>query len=268
MKSSLNFYTTIASQNISTTTSSISKVGLKFKIFVLITVFLCLLIPKQTHAQNDGAAIAGAVGALALVGAGVAAVEQMKERAELTATQWVLSNHPEMSSFSLKTVDFDGKKVKDMSSASVISFKIQEFEPEDNPVLNGKKYVLLGFTSHGWINEYGIDFNKVKWFMINRSEWTKMMVAYVKVASGVTSDVESDIINGKIVNRGVRVKGKSMIPFYKMEGDMYVVTDYSNEMKFVYNERSLGIFLKDTRDLVQIKRGSLIELHDFFYEEN
>ena len=268
MKSSLNFYTTIASQNISTTTSSISKVGLKFKIFVLITVFLCLLIPKQTHAQNDGAAIAGAVGALALVGAGVAAVEQMKERAELTATQWVLSNHPEMSSFSLKTVDFDGKKVKDMSPASVITFKIQEFEPEDNPALNGKKYVLLGFTSHGWINEYGIDFNKVKWFMINRSEWTKMMVAYVKVASGVTSDVESDIINGKIVNRGVRVKGKSMIPFYKMEGDMYVVTDYSNEMKFVYNERSLGIFLKDTRDLVQIKRGSLIELHDFFYEEN
>ncbi len=268
MKSSLNFYTTIASQNISTTTSSISKVGLKFKIFVLITVFLCLLIPKQTHAQNDGAAIAGAVGALALVGAGVAAVEQMKERAELTATQWVLSNHPEMSSFSLKTVDFDGKKVKDMSSASVISFKIQEFEPEDNPVLNGKKYVLLGFTSHGWINEYGIDFNKVKWFMINRSEWTKMMVAYVKVASGVTSDLESDIMNGKIVNRGVRVKGKNMIPFYKMEGDMYVVTDYSNEMKFVYNERSLGIFLKDTRDLVQIKRGSLIELHDFFYEEN
>jgi hypothetical protein len=229
-----------------------------FKMTVLVSILICIIAPQQLKAQSDGAAIAGAVGALALVGAGVAAVEQMKESAELTATQWVLSNHPEMSSFSLKTVDFDGKKVKDMSSASVITFKIQEFEPEDNPVLNGTKYVLLGFTSHGWINEYGIDFNKVKWFMM----------AYAKVASGVTSDLESDVMNGKIVNRGVRVKGKSMIPFYKMEGDMYVVTDYSNEMKFVYNERSLGIFLKDTRDLVQIKRGSLIELHDFFYEEN
>jgi len=267
MKSSVNFYTT-ESQHIPTKASVINMVGIKFRGFALIMVFLCLLIPKQTHAQNDGAAIAGAVGALALVGAGVAAVEQMKERAELTATQWVLSNHPEMSSFSLKTVDFDGKKVKDMSSASVITFKIQEFEPEDNPVLNGKKYVLLGFTSHGWINEYGIDFNKVQWFMVNKSEWTKMMVAYVKVASGETSDVESDVINGKIVNRGVRVKGKNMIPFYKMEGDMFVVSDYSNEMKLVYNERSLGIFLKNTRDLVQIKRGSLIELHDFFYEGN
>ena len=77
---------------------------------VIVSIFICLIVPKQLKAQNDGAAIAGAVGALALVGAGVAAVEQMKESAELTATQWVLSNHPEMSSFSLKTVDFDGKK--------------------------------------------------------------------------------------------------------------------------------------------------------------
>ena len=57
------------------------------------------------------------------------------------------------------------------------------------------------------------------------------------------------------------------IPFYQLSGDMYVVTDYSNDMKFIYNERSLGIFLKDTRDLVQIKRSSLIELHEFFFEE-
>ncbi|MEC7772616.1 MAG: hypothetical protein VX798_15645 [Bacteroidota bacterium] len=225
-------------------------------------------MPNQSKAQNDGAAIAAGVGALALIGAGVAAVEQMKERAELTATQWVLSNHPEMTSFSLKTIDFDGKKVKDMSSATLISFKIQEFEPKEDSVLDGQKFVLLGFTSHGWINEYGIDFSKVKWFMLDKTEWTKMMTAYVEVASGSDSVSEETIVEGKIVNRGVRVKGKNVLPFYKMSGDMYVVTDYSNEMKFVYNERSLGIFLKDTRDLVQIKRGSLIELHEFFFEEN
>jgi len=57
------------------------------------------------------------------------------------------------------------------------------------------------------------------------------------------------------------------VPFYKISGDMYVVTDYSNEMKFIYNERSLGIFLKDTGDLVQIGRGSIIEIHDFFFED-
>ncbi|WP_405412905.1 hypothetical protein [Maribacter sp. Asnod1-A12] len=232
-------------------------------------IILSLFTPNQNNAQDNGAIVAGAVGTLAAIGVGVAAVEQMKERAELTATEWLLANNPNITSFSLKTIDFEGKKLKDMSSASVITFKIQEFVPTDKPTLDGKKQVLLGFTSHGWINEYGIDFNKIKWFLIDREEWTNMMVSYVKVASGESnnSKVESTITNGKIVNKGVKLKNKMTIPFYQLSGDMYVVTDYSNEMKFIYNEKSLGVFLKETRDLVQIKRGSLIELHEFFFED-
>ncbi len=83
----------------------------------------------------------------------------MEEKAELTATQWILSNNPELTSFSLKTLSFDGKKLKDMSETSVITYKIQEFTPTDNPELDGRKQVLFGFTSQGWINEYGIDIN-------------------------------------------------------------------------------------------------------------
>ncbi len=240
---------------------------MKSTIVVLLTFLIFL--PQHHNAQDNGAAIVGAVGALAAIGVGVAAIEEMKERAELTATEWVLSNHPEMTSFSLKTIDFEGKKLKDMSSASVITFKIQEFIPADKPELDGRKQVLLGFTSYGWINEYGIDFTKVKWFLIDEVEWTKMMVSYVKVASDEKNNtkLEATLREGKIVNKGVRVKSKMEIPFYQLSGDMYVVTDYSEELKFIYNERSLGIFLKDTRDLVQIKRGSLIEIHDFFFAE-
>lgn len=238
----------------------------QLKLFVLV---LILFFPKKNNAQDNGAAVAGAVGALVGVGVGIAAVEQMKERAELTATEWLLANNPEMTSFSLKTLDFDGKKLKDMSSTSVITFKIQEFEPMDNPILDGKKQVLLGFTSYGWINEYGIDFSKIKWFLVDQQEWTKMMVAYVGAASGKEdrSTVQATLEKGKIVNKGVKVKSKMAIPFYKLSGDMYVVKDYSDEMKFIYNERSLGIFLKETNDLVQIKRGSLIDIHEFFFED-
>ena len=237
---------------------------------VIIALFTILIfIPKQSRAQDNGAAIAGAAVALTAIGVGIAAVEQMKERAELTATEWLLTNNPEITSFSLKTIDFDGKKLKDMSSASVITFKIQEFMPSDKPELDGKKQVLLGFTSNGWINEYGIDFTKIKWFLLDEAEWTRMMVAYVKVASDEKNDtnLKSTLREGKIVNKGVRVKSKMVIPFYQLSGDMYVVADYSSDMKFIYNERSLGIYLKDTRDLVQIKRGSLIELHEFFFDD-
>jgi hypothetical protein len=48
---------------------------------------------------------------------------------------------------------------------------------------------------------------------------------------------------------------------------MYVITDYSEDLKLLYNERSLGIYLKDTKDLVQIARGGIIEIHEFFFEE-
>ncbi|WP_243471545.1 hypothetical protein [Winogradskyella sp. MH6] len=227
------------------------------------------MIPSNILAQDKGDVALGIAGGLLAIGSGIAAVEQMKESAELTATQWVLSNLPEKTSFSLKTLDFDGKKLKDMSSVSVISFKIQEFTPGDKPELNGKKEVLLAFTSQGWINEYGINFDKIKWFLIDADEWMNMMVAYVKVASDEKDEasLEKTLEEGRVVNKGVKIKSKLTIPFYKLEGDMYVVTDYSEDMKLLYNERSLGIFLKDTKDLVQMGRGDLIKIHEFFFDE-
>ncbi|APS40242.1 MULTISPECIES: hypothetical protein [unclassified Salegentibacter] len=233
-------------------------------------VFLVLLsiLPKNMQSQGEGEAIAAVAGGLLAIGAGVAAVEQMKEQAELTATQWILENQPNLESFSLKTLDFDGKKLKDMSSASVMTFKIQEFEPSDKPDLNGKKQILFGFTSYGWISEYGIDFTKVKWHLIDADEWMNMMIAYAKVSSDKSNEnlIEETLRDGKIVNKGVKTRKGEDIPFYKLDGDMYLVTDYSPEMKIIYNEKSLGIFLKETRDLVQISRGAIIDIHEFFYE--
>lgn len=41
---------------------------------------IVFMLPKHNHAQDKGTVVAGAVGALAAIGTGVAAVEQMKER--------------------------------------------------------------------------------------------------------------------------------------------------------------------------------------------
>lgn len=236
------------------------------KKITLVFLIVLSIIPKNMNSQNEGEAIAALAGGLLAIGAGVAAVEQMKEQAELTATEWILSNQTELENFSLKTLDFDGKKLKDISSASVMTFKIQEFEPSDKPKLTGKKQILFAFTSRGWISEYGIDFSKVTWQLIDANEWMNMMIAYSKVASEKTNEnlIRESLKDGKIVNKGVKTKKGEDIPFYKLEGDMYLVTDYSPEMKIIYNEKSLGIYLKETRDLVQISRGSIIEIHEFF----
>ena len=61
---------------------------------------------------------------------------------------------------------------------------------------------------------------------------------------------------------------KLEIPFFKLEGDMYVTTDYSNEMKLIYNENSLGIFIKKSQDLVQMRRSTVIDIHEFLFPNN
>jgi hypothetical protein len=236
---------------------------------ITLLIIVLLLFPKKVEAQNNAAGTLAAVAGLAAIGAGIFAADQMEEQAELTATQWILKNHPELTSFSLKTLAFNGKKLKDMSSVSVILYNIQEFQPQEKPVLNGKKQVLFGFTSNGWVSESGVNFDKVKWYLIDESEWVKMMTSYVKVASGINDNslIKNKLIEGKIVNKGLKVNGKLVVPFFELSGDMYVVTDYSSEMKFIYNERSLGIFLKDTRDLVQIGRSEIIDIHEYFFSK-
>lgn len=230
-------------------------------------IILCVIIPRNNFAQSNGAGIAAVAGGIIAIGAGIMAVEDMQERMELTATQYLLANHSEISNFSLKTIDFSGKKVKDLSKTSVLSFKIQEFIPKDNPELNGRKHVLLAFTSYGWVNDQGIDFSKVNWYLIDSEEWSNMMTAYAKVSSSEKNDItiKEKLATGVIVNRGVRVKGKLEIPFFKLEGDMYVTTDYSKEMKLIYNENSLGIFIKKSQDLIQMRRSTVIDIHEFLF---
>jgi hypothetical protein len=232
-------------------------------------IILCLLVSfsfKSQAQKNEG--IIAAVAGIAAIGGAIAINAQMKEMAELKATEWILNEYPEFTSFSLKTLDFDAKKKKDASAVSIVTYKIQLFEPSDKPDLNGKKYVLFAFLSDGWVSQNGLDFSRFMWYLVDEKEWINMMTSYIKVASDEksTENINKVLKEGKIVNKGVKVRGKLVLPFYKLEGDMYVVTDYSEMMKLLYNEKSLGIFLKKTRNLVQIGRGDIIEIHDFLVD--
>jgi hypothetical protein len=221
----------------------------------------------KSRAQNDNGAIAAVVG-LAAIGSAIAINAQMKEMAELKATEWILNEHPEFTSFSLKTLEFDAKKKKDASAVSIVTYKIQLFTPSNDIELDGKKYVLFSFLSHGWVSQNGLDFNKFMWHLVDEAEWLSMMTSYAKVSSGEDDGevIKNALKEGKIVNKGIKIKSKLVLPFYKLEGDMYVVTDYSEMMKLIYNEKSLGVYLKKTRNLVQIGRGDIIEIHEFLVE--
>lgn len=243
------------------------------RVIILLAVIHLISINK-IPAQNEGA-IAAVAGAVA-IGSAIASIENLKEQFELSATEWFLSNNGDITNFRLQTLDLQGKKLKDMSSTSVITFKIQEFDPLKLPKnsysfdnLDGKKYILLSFTSSGWLNNYGINLDLLKWFIIDEEKWIDMMISYIEAASGENNKnlIENTLRAGKIVNNGVKIKSKNIIPFYKIGPDMYLTIDYDENMKFIYNERSFGIYLKDTKDLVQMSRNVVIDINNFFFDD-
>ena len=97
------------------------------------------------------------------------------------------------------------------------------------------------------------------------------MVEYVKLASLTARTEMSDeeirrhLTDGFVTDKGIIVGKEKKIGFLSLEGDMYNVSDYSDEIKLVYNEGSLGIYLKETRDLVQIKRKTVLSSHNFLF---
>ena len=239
------------------------------KKFFTLALIAAILIPSSTKSQNNDGAAAAAAGLLA-IGAGIAAVEQLKEQLEQKAVEEVLTAYPNLINFELKTGSLKGTKMKDLSSVGIVTFEITDLD-------TSKKYVLFAFLSNGWSNQFGVDYSKLKWKLFSRNEWNKLMQAYIKTASKIEISID-DVASSKIVNKGVQQNKKFIIEFSKIKGDVYYTSDYSDEFKIVFNERSLGLYLKQSNpdefrrggprgDLVQIRRNSIIRAHSFLNSE-
>ena len=235
------------------------------KRFLIISLVLIILTPSKISSQNNDGAAAAAAGILA-IGAGIAAIEQLKEQLEQKAVEEVLTAYPDLINFELKTGSLKGTKMKDLSSVGIVTFEIRDLDTSN-------KYVLFAFLSNGWSNQFGVDYSKLKWKLFSNNEWNKLMQAYIKTASKTEISIE-EVAQSKIVNKGVQKDKKYIVEFSKIKGDVYYTSDYSDEFKIVFNERSLGLYLKQQNpdefrkggprgDLVQIRRKSIIRAHSF-----
>lgn len=231
---------------------------------------MCVSVFNNTVKAQDDAA-AAAIGAAFAIGGAIAAVELAKEAAEQTAMEYVLSERPDLKHFELKTESFSGVKMKDLSSVNFLTFTIRD-------IGNLKRYILFGFNQSGFKNSNGIDYNRVDWKMFDTEKWNTMMVSYIDLASGIKMQ-PIELANVKIVNKGVKSNGKFIVDFDKQKGDVYKVLDYSEDFKLVYNESSLGLFLKSDKNeenefyeaskssLVQVRRKIIIKSHEFLNKQ-
>lgn len=156
-----------------------------------ITFLFTVLIIANAQAQaGKTALIAG--GAAIIAGVAIyASVEQVHEGLEQQATEWFLANHPDERLFRLKIKSVSGTKLSDLSNVSCMLYTVHTYHPETRKIKD--KFILLGFHSLGWINENGVNFQKISYYLINRSQWEEFIKLWVETVSPVKIDWKKGI---------------------------------------------------------------------------
>ena len=251
------------------------------KSYLILLVLILIFKPKHNYAQGEDVA-AAAAGILAIGGI-IASMENAEEQLELGATEWVLKN-TNMTQFNVETILIEGSKVNDISRSSFVPFKLYEYEiinyPDGTYEFNiVSRYVLMMYAFPGFITDGGIDFSKVRYELIDKTTWFNRMKGYLIAASDTDPvTIDNALENGTILNKGVTASSKNssgrpygnnysgddlIIRFYKLDGDSYLVSEFSDDNKYLYNEKSLGIFHKETERLFQVKTLSVRRITDF-----
>jgi hypothetical protein len=75
--------------------------------------------------------------------------------------------------------------------------------------------------------------------------------------------LEASLNVGTFASGKTKFSTEIILPFDKIDGDTYLAKDYSEDFKVIFNEKSLGLFLKDVNSLVQIKKSLLKDINDF-----
>ena len=225
------------------------------KKLIMMAIVSLLLFPTNTKAQDEG--IAAAAAGLLAVGGAIAAVESLKESLELRAVEYILREKPDFVDFDLSTNTLNGVKANDLSNVGVVTYELINN-------VNDQKLLLFAFTSEGWWNEYGVDYSKILWKFFDKKSYAGLLAKYLTLAVGEdVSDV--DVATGMFRNKSFTKIDGDVLEFNKMDGDSYLVLDYSEEFKIVYNERVMGLFLKETYDLLQVKSRTVIRTHEFLF---
>jgi len=124
---------------------------------------------KGNEAGIVGAAVLGSIIASAI------AIEEIKEQLESEAVTHILSNYPELKEFSLEVIFDKGETYSSESGTGVLTFKINIL---NKSLKTRERKILLRFNNNGFINEYGLNINKIEYLMFDINEWNSMMAFY------------------------------------------------------------------------------------------
>ncbi|MEN9386203.1 MAG: hypothetical protein RLZZ185_944 [Bacteroidota bacterium] len=250
----------------------------------LILMFVCLIPFKNVKAQNQALSNAAIVGGAALIaGVGIASsVESVKEGLERGMSEWVFANKKFKTNteFDLSLIKWEAATKSDLSYVRIVVFRYKEKGNE--PV------ILLNILSPGWLNDYGVAFDRINVVELNKESWGKILKTYLNLAKfdeikeeieldSIPVDMDKALFSKKETQKLVNVKylkniidgemifsdGKFSARFnYKndLNGDKHIVKDVDDNFICDFNESSMNLYYKATGDLVRIKRSFILEI--------
>tara|TARA_B100000795_G_C22676420_1_gene389957 strand:+ start:37 stop:897 length:861 start_codon:yes stop_codon:yes gene_type:complete len=213
--------------------------------YLITTLFiLSIFIPKNAKSQDSDALW----GALALGAAAAIAIEDNKEFLEALASNTIFANYPEYDEFQIKTIGWgDGaKRISDKGKVNLYPFAFIQLK---NNIETENRKLLLLFASPGWMNEFGVDYTKLKWELWSVSDWNKCLSIYSELNSPISTEIISNLI--PVFKKG---KGLSLTQFNKLEknsGDIFI----SDSKNFYYQ-----YFLDEEKPSVPIGELKLTQL--------
>mgnify|MGYP001299527418 CR=1 FL=1 len=250
---------------------------------------LCLLSfigSPAADASEDAVRLGAATAVTAGLATGVL-INQMKEQLEYRAIQHVLIEMPELTAFELKHFGWEAKTRSDLSNTTNVPFIVR---PKDGDPFVLLMVVSHGWIDPSAIHTDRIHFEKLdraRWNSLLSAYISAAGYVTVDNAEAIpgfvrnpnrklTADIESKGLQvlsvGKtrygqtstfsfasveeITGRGLSIwtgDRTVLFPFQKLKGDEYLIKDLDENIRVVYNEKTMGIFYKHTAELVQLK---------------
>ena len=91
----------------------------------------------------------------------------------------------------------------------------------------------------------------------------KKLVQYIRDENKSFIDIEKIAISANGLYDSEEMNPFVLYPFFKLEGDDYLTTDYSEKYKLMSNENSMGIFLKSANESLLIGNLIINKIHRF-----
>ena len=250
-------------------------------------ILLCLLLfvssfTQRLQAQNNSGGVA--VAGLALITAGLlieSEIQRHRESFERGMVQWIMSNKnfEDKVEFDLDLIKWEITRKEEFNDVCIMGFKyLQNYK---------QKEIILAVCSPGWINEYGTNYSKIKIIEIDKNKWDLIFKAFLNLSQ--RNDIKTPfsldsipVISNNFLSEKVKksiekiqniesindnsinfLSGK--FKFEPLGGNTHIVQDFDKDFMIDFNEGSMNLFIKGTKELIKIKKSFLEEANKIFY---